>query len=75
MHPNWIRNARLWFLWSGKTCVRLQTTALGHLQQWFSVRVAVPIVFPLPLSDIAAWVLLHIVRYPVHGQAAARLLG
>ena len=75
MHPNWIRNARLWFLWSGKTCVRLQTTALGRPQQWFSVRVAVPIAFPLPLSDIAASVLLHIVRYPVHGQAAARLLG
>ena len=71
MHPNWIRNARLWFLWSRKTCVRLQTIALGRPQQWFSVRVAVPIAFPLPLSDIAASVLL---QYPVHGQAAARLL-
>ena len=50
MHSNWIRNARLWFLWSRKTCVRLQTTALGHLQQWFSVRVAVPIVKILPQS-------------------------
>ena len=75
MHPNLIRNAPLWFLWSGKMCVRLQTTALGRPQQWFSVRVAVQVAFPLPLSGIAAWVLLHIVRYPVHGQAAARLLG
>lgn len=75
MHSNSIRNARLWFLWSGKTCVRLQITAPGHPQQWFFVRVAVQVVFPLPLSGIAAWVLLHIVRYPVHGQAAARLLG